>query len=182
MSLKELTAQKHRDAERTAFAQLLLSGNMTKEQYAVYLMNMLHIYWCLEYHARSKGLWKGLDGLERSEKIHEDLVELNGENHPIDKFAQATLDYHKYLDDLGSTNPEKLLAHVYVRHMGDLYGGQMIARKVPGSGKFYQFDNPEQLKTNLRALLSDDLADEANVAFDYAISIMKGLTAQMTDE
>ena len=30
------------------------------------------------------------------------------------------------------------MAHVYVLHMGDLSGGQMIARKAPGSGEMYQ--------------------------------------------
>ena len=40
----------------------------------------------------------------------------------------------------------KLYAHIYVRHMGDLSGGQMIKRKVPGLGKYYEFKfnkNPE---------------------------------------
>ena len=182
MSLKELTAEKHRDAERTAFAQLLLSGNITTDQYVAYLLNMLHIYHCLEYHARSNNLWSGLDGLERTVSIHDDLVELNGDDRPLEKIVQSCHDYHKYLDELSVRAPHLLLAHVYVRHMGDLYGGQIIAKRVPGSGKFYQFKNPDELKTNLRAMLTDDLGAEANVAFDFAIGIMKELMALFTEE
>ena len=68
-----------------------------------------------------------------------------------------------------------MLAHLYVRHMGDLYGGQMIKKKVPGSGKFYEFTNREELITNIRAKLTDDLGEEANVAFQHAINIMREL-------
>ena len=30
---------------------------------------------------------------------------------------------------------DKVMAHVYVRHMGDLSGGQMLKKKVSHSGK-----------------------------------------------
>ena len=33
----------------------------------------------------------------------------------------------------------KLYAHVYVRHMGDLSGGQMIRKKTPGPNRYYIF-------------------------------------------
>jgi heme oxygenase len=59
--------------------------------------------------------------------------------------------------------------------MGDLYGGQILAKRVPGSGKFYQFKDAEKLKEQIRAELTDDLGDEARVAFDWAIKIMREL-------
>jgi hypothetical protein len=46
---------------------------------------------------------------------------------------------------------------------------------VPGSGKFYQFKNEEDLKTAIRSKIDDSMGDEANVAFDHAIAIMKEL-------
>jgi heme oxygenase len=52
--------------------------------------------------------------------------------------------------------------------MGDLAGGQMIAKRVPGSGKYYQFENPDVLKAAIRERISDDMADEAKVCFDFA--------------
>jgi heme oxygenase len=59
--------------------------------------------------------------------------------------------------------------------MGDLFGGQIIAKKCPGQGRFYQFKDAENLKTAIRAELTDDLGDEAKVAFQWAIKIMKAL-------
>ena len=67
------------------------------------------------------------------------------------------------------------MAHIYVRHMGDLAGGQMIAKRVPGSGKFYQFENPDKLKELIRERIDDSLADEANVCFDFAIKTFQQL-------
>jgi heme oxygenase len=65
-------------------------------------------------------------------------------------------------------DPKKLMAHIYVRHMGDLAGGQMIAKRVPGQGKYYQFADPEGLKAAIRERLSDDMADEAIICFAFA--------------
>ena len=65
------------------------------------------------------------------------------------------------------------MAHIYVRHMGDLAGGQMIAAKVPGSGRMYKFENPEVLKMAIRERISDDMADEAKVCFEFATQMFK---------
>jgi heme oxygenase len=60
--------------------------------------------------------------------------------------------------------------------MGDLFGGQIIAKQVPyTSGKFYQFEDADALKAAIRLELTDDLGDEARVAFEYAIKMMKDL-------
>ena len=59
--------------------------------------------------------------------------------------------------------------------MGDLFGGQIIAKKCPGQGRFYQFKDAENLKIAIRAELTDDLGDEARVAFAWAIKLMKAL-------
>ena len=53
--------------------------------------------------------------------------------------------------------------------MGDLSGGQMIAKRVPGEGRFYKFDKDHnELKEMVRARLNDDMADEAKLCFDFA--------------
>ena len=59
--------------------------------------------------------------------------------------------------------------------MGDLYGGQIIAKRVPGQGRFYKFKDADKLKEQIRAELTDDLGDEARVAFEWAIKIMREL-------
>jgi heme oxygenase len=175
MSLKELTQEKHTEAENTEFAKLLLSGNISKEQYSNYLYQMLLIYNSLELSARKVGLLDELPDTRRSPNIYKDLVELSGTNHGFVWLPEA-VEYHKYLLSLGEANDRnKIMAHIYVRHMGDLYGGQMIKQKVPGSGKFYEFKDPVGLKALIRERLDDSMGDEANIAFDYAIKIMKAL-------
>ena len=37
------------------------------------------------------------------------------------------------------------MAHIYVRHFGDLFGGQMMKKVVVGSGKMYDFKNRSEL-------------------------------------
>ena len=48
MSLKEQTQDLHEEAEKSKFAQLLLSGNITEKQYATYIANLLPIYEAIE--------------------------------------------------------------------------------------------------------------------------------------
>ena len=175
MSLRELTQEKHTEAEQTAFAGLLLSGNITTEQYAKYLYQMLLIYNSLEMTAHKFGLLEELPDLRRAPQIYLDLIELVGKNYNCGWVPEA-VEYHKYLLSLANgANRDKVMAHVYVRHMGDLYGGQMIAGKVPGSHKFYEFKDPTGLKALIRERLDDSMGDEANVAFDHAIKIMRAL-------
>ncbi len=176
MSLREITKDLHTDAERTQFAGKLLSGSISKEDYANYLYQMVLIYPPIEMGNQLQGNFKNLPDIERSWYIYQDFIELAGKNHNY-KWLPSTVNYHNYLLEL-LNNPERkhlIKAHLYCRHMGDLYGGQMIAKKVPGKGRFYQFKNPQELKESIRAELTDDLGPEARVAFEWAIKIMRGL-------
>ena len=176
MSLKELTQSKHDEAENLEFSKLLLSGNITKEQYGKYLYQMMLIYNGLEGVAQKFGLLEELPDLRRTPKIYTDLTELFGTNYNCGWVKEA-LDYYKYLLTIANdpAGKERIMAHVYVRHMGDLYGGQMIKKVIPGSGKFYEFADPAGLKALIRERLNDGMGGEANIAFDHAIKIMKAL-------
>lgn len=176
MSLKDLTKEKHTDAERTEFANLLLSGNITTEQYALYLLQMLEVYSVLEFHCARLNLFEDLAGLPRVLNIYNDLKELGIPTAQL-KLLDSSKNYINYLNELAEDEQRNhlLMAHLYVRHMGDLFGGQMIKQKVPGSGSFYEFNNRSDLIAKVRSKLDDNLGDEANVAFDHAINIMKEL-------
>ena len=65
------------------------------------------------------------------------------------------------------------MSHLYVRHFGDMYGGSMIAKKVPGEGRMYQFKNKEHLISRVRSKLNDNMAPEANVCFEYATKMFE---------
>ena len=176
MSLREITKDLHSDAERTQFAKLLLSGKIDKNQYAKYLYQMLLIYGPIEMGNRIQGFFENLPDIERTHAIYQDFIELAGVDHKH-TWVQSAIDYHNYLLALISDPERKHLikAHLYCRHMGDLYGGQMISKRVPGQGRFYKFKDAEKLKEQIRAELTDDLGDEARVAFEWAIKIMRDL-------
>jgi heme oxygenase len=175
MSLKELTAEKHKNAERQEFVKVMFSGNIHPEFYATFLANQHPMYEFLEVNAMMHRLLIGMpEDIRRAPAILEDLQELwTKEEKPV--ILPVVDEYLKHIMKLSTTNPKLLIAHVYVRHMGDLAGGQMIAKRVPGSGKFYQFKNPDVLKEQIRSHIDDSLADEANVCFDFAIKTFEQL-------
>jgi len=170
MSLKDLTWEHHKNAERQEFVKELLSGKISKEKYATFLFNLHPQYNLLETVSM---LWQIID-LRRAPAIHEDYQELWGETNPNQPpLLPVVKDYMDHLMTI-KDDPNKLMAHIYVRHMGDLSGGQMIAKKVPGSGKLYQFDQPiDKLKEKIRARCSDDMADEAKLCFDFATKMFQ---------
>ena len=51
----------------------------------------------------------------------------------------------------------------------------MIAKRIPGSGTMYEFDDKESMKENIRLLLNDNMADEANKCFAFAIRLFEEL-------
>ena len=169
MSLKELTHEQHRRAETRPFVKVLFSGKVDPKLYATYLKNQHPMYEILEVCAMPHGLFNGLPEIRRAPAILSDYIELWGaDSTEQPKLCPVVDEYIKYILSI-KDDPKKLMAHIYVRHMGDLSGGQMIAKRVPGSGKYYQFgDNPDAIKDAIRAKLDDSLADEAKVCFDFA--------------
>lgn len=166
MSLRDLTKEAHTNAERQEFVKILFSGSINPKLYATYLKNQHPQYEILEVCAMAKGMLDGLTDIRRAPKINADYKELwtDEEDAEILPIVKEYMDYIMSIRD----DPKKLMAHLYVRHMGDLAGGQMIAKRVPGSGTMYQFEDPEALKIAIRERISDDMADEAKVCFDFA--------------
>jgi heme oxygenase len=161
-TLKELTQHNHDLAEKHPFVNLLLGGEIPAEIYATYLANQYLQYQALELYA--KDLFDSLPGLARTHNIGLDLAELNTKV----KIFDSTIEY---CDRLKTLNQSQLAAHVYTKHMGDLYGGQMIKRKVPGSGLMYKFEDRDGLIRELRSKLNVEMAGEANIAFESTLTL-----------
>jgi heme oxygenase len=162
--LRDLIHDKHSEAENHRFTKLLLSGTIPKEIYADYLYSQFRCYAILEERARSLGVLDNLEGIERSIKIFQDFDELDCDALNYDSVE-------KYSQHILALDKAQLLAHIYVRHFGDMYGGQMIKKVIPGSGKMYEFEDRQGLIDKIRPLLSDDLADEANKCFDFVLKL-----------
>jgi heme oxygenase len=181
MSLKELTHEQHRRAETRPFVKVLFKGDVHPKLYATYLKNQHLTYEVLEVCAMPHGLFAGLPEIRRAPAILEDFLELWGDDTTQPRIMPVVDEYIKYILSI-KDDPKKLMAHIYVRHMGDLSGGQMIAKRVPGSGKYYQFgDNPEAIKEEIRARLDDSLADEARACFDFAAKLFEQMMDVVDD-
>ena len=177
-TLKELTAEKHKQAESHPFVKILFSGEIAPKFYSTFLFNLHTCYNFVEVYAAMHGLTKDLPSeLRRAPKIKDDYIELWGDTEVYPKVLESTQKYMEHIRLLNDIRPTGILAHIYVRHMGDLAGGQMIAKKVPGSGTMYQFEDPNRLKAELRGLLTEQLADEANRCFDFAIQTFNDMMA-----
>jgi heme oxygenase len=168
MALKDLIKDNHDKAEKHRFVKVLLSGDIPIPMYADYLLNQLVCYGHLEQKAVTYGLFDGIEAIKRSELIQKDYIEL----FSTAKIYPSSYEYTQYIDNL----PAALLwAHIYARHFGDLYGGQMIKKLVPGAGAMYQFENRQELISKVREKLSDDLGDEANQALEFSLKLFDEL-------
>jgi heme oxygenase len=179
-NLKELTHEQHKNAERSLFVKKLLKKEITPYQYYIYLCNQFLMYTTLESTASDAGILEGIDEIKRGNAIAKDLQELEREyGFEIPVHLKSTGDYIRYIYKI-SEDPDRLLAHIYVRHMGDLSGGQIIKRFVPGSGQHYQFETDvTELKEKVRAKLHDGLADEAKVCFNMIKEFMEELETSL---
>ena len=176
--LKELTWANHQKAERTEHARKLLKG-MSPEEYHRYLYNQWVMYAVLENQAEPSGALKGIERICRANAIHTDMVELEHEyniKRDASLLCQVVADYTDYV--MHMEDKDEFLAHIYVRHFGDMYGGQMIKKRQPGSGTMYDFENVEELKATVRAMLNDDMADEANTCFEFAMQLFEELDGE----
>lgn len=166
MSLKELTYEEHKYAETRPFVKVLFKGDIDPLLYATYLYNQFPMYEILEVCTMPHGILNDVPGILRSKAIREDFDELwKDDSKPA--LCPVVEDYVRYIISIRD-DPKRLMSHIYVRHMGDLAGGQMIAKRIPGNGKYYQFNNVDELKTKIRAKIDDSMADEAKVCFNYA--------------
>jgi heme oxygenase len=182
MSLKDLTHEAHKSAETKPFVKVLFSGKIDPKLYATFLKNQHPCYEILEVCAMPHGLMSDYPAIRRAPAILEDFIELWGNDNDQPYICPVVKEYIEYILSI-KDDPKKLLAHLYVRHFGDLSGGQMIAKRVPGAGRMYQFgDEPDTIKNILRAKLDDSLADEAIVCFGYAGKLFEEMMTLVPNE
>jgi heme oxygenase len=172
MSLKDLTWEHHKNAERQEFVKIMMSGNIHPKFYATFLYNLHPRYDLLEAMGRVHGLFDDIPNVQRHQQIIADFNHLWKEKEPPPTLP-STNEYIAHMKGC-MNDPEKLMAHIYTFHMGDLSGGQMIARKVPGLKSMFHFEGDiDKIKTAIREKLNDDMADEARYAFNSATQLFK---------
>lgn len=168
MSLKELTAEKHKIAETTPFMKAVFARTLSTYTWTDWTYQKTLFYGAIETKCKIAGYLDDLPGIERTHLLVKDYLEMT-DNTVRNSFRESTINYYQYILGLDSKN---VLAHLYTWHMGDMFGGQAIKKIVNAPHSSLEFDDPKLLMTNLREKLSDELGVEANRAFDWAIEIM----------
>jgi heme oxygenase len=149
--LREATADAHRDAERSAFVSRFMRGKLDKDTYARHLVALHSVYTTLEEAMEDLRDTPRLapfyiPALWRSASLVADLQHLCGPDWHREEPVPSARRYAEYLRSIRAHTPILLVAHCYVRYLGDLSGGQVL-RKVAkqhlgldGAGaSFYEF-------------------------------------------
>lgn len=185
----------HGVAERTGLMAAMVRGKLARAHYANWLLNLQAIYAALEAGLRAAGSVPGIDfaPLFRSNAIAQDLQFL--QPGPDLVLCEATRRYVQRLEELAATQPRLLLAHAYVRYLGDLHGGQMLRRSIAKMLQttedqglcFYDFGSSQQVQAliqSFRAGLDSQaldvaqtqaLAQEARLGFSLHIAMFEQL-------
>jgi heme oxygenase len=162
MGLREATSELHSKAEKMEFNQRMFRGELSTDEYVKYLYQQLMVFEAIE----AKQLPH--PSLARVDKVKEDLLELNSSLDKMNGPLSSTMMYSNYLSSL---TQEERLPHVYLNYLALAYGGQMMKKNVPGSGKMYDFENMHEAVGAIRATQKDEWADEVNKGFQFIINI-----------
>ena len=128
-SLKAETKHLHTALERGPLMHSLLRGEMARGPYCALLRNLHTLYAelepALEQHAAHPSVAPlHLARLFRCGQLADDLAELHGAAWQQEiAIAAAAQRYAQRLRDIAGDRPELLVAHAYVRYLGDLSGG-----------------------------------------------------------
>lgn len=200
--LKLATRTAHGRAERGPMMQRLLAGRLPLADYCGLLRQFQALYLALEaglaQHAGQAAMARLCPAaLWRSAALADDLAHLLplADRASAAPLAPATQAYVARLQHLAQQAPLLLAAHAYVRYLGDLYGGQMLGRRLrlqhglaegPGT-RFYEFGDAArvqalivQFREALDALAmtpdeADALVAEACQAFERHEAIFEQL-------
>ncbi|GMH85798.1 hypothetical protein TL16_g10345 [Triparma laevis f. inornata] len=191
-SLKEGTKKSHKEAENVSFVRHFLKGKITRENYAILTGNLYHVYTTMEacqdaHGAKVLGEMYIPEKLNRADRLLDDWRYLTQTEGKFPDPSPATRDYVERLKDISENDPKCLIAHAYTRYMGDLSGGQILARcarkalnlpETGEGGRFYEFpeikEGGKKFKNTYRDMLDrvrpsgderDRIVGEANVAF-----------------
>ena len=151
--LREGTKQSHTMAENTAYMKCFLKGIVEREPFRKLLANLYFVYSTLEAELLRHrdhpvvGLIY-FPELNRQASLEKDLAFYYGDNWQEQITpSEAGKTYVARLQEIANSEPALLVAHAYVRYLGDLSGGQGLKRIVRSAldlpseqgTRFYEF-------------------------------------------
>ncbi len=202
--LREGTKQSHTAAENTAFMKCFLKGIVEWEPFRKLIADLYFVYRTLEKEMQQHRDHPVVGPmyfpeLNREANLAKDLAFYYGDNWQNEIEASSEgINYVNRILALSNTEPALLIAHAYVRYMGDLSGGQSLKNIVrsalnlpPDKGtSLHEFDQISTVEARrafkgkyrdaLNSLpvdeaLSQKIVDEANLAFLMNRNVMHEL-------
>lgn len=180
--VRECTAAAHGDVEKSPFLSRLVSGALNRAAVADYAAQLWFVYRALEAAVREHSADPRLAAvadprLERLDALERDLAHLIGPRWRScvlpGSGAAVYVERLARLADVGDVTG--LIAHHYVRYLGDLSGGQLLARvlreryRVGAEGlHFYDFREvgaPGVCRDEYRRRLDSLALDEVSVSW-----------------
>ncbi|OUL18226.1 heme oxygenase (biliverdin-producing) [Nostoc sp. 106C] len=134
--LREGTKHSHTMAENTAFMKCFLKGIVEKEPFRKLIANLYLVYSTLEEQLQRHSTHPVISLiyfplLNRKANLEKDLAFYYGEDwHEQILALEAGKAYVARIQEVANTEPALLVAHSYVRYMGDLSGGQSLKKIV----------------------------------------------------
>ena len=205
--LREGTKHSHTMTENTAFMKCFQKGVVEKEYFRKLLANLYYVYGALEesiWRHRNHPLVGNIyfEQLNRKANIEKDLAFYYGENwRDLALPSEMGKIYVDRILEVAENDPKLLIAHAYVRYMGDLSGGQALknivrsAMKLPADQgtAFYEFELiptvedkrnfKEKYRQALNSLTDNHVEIEAIVTeANYAFSLNRDVVHELEPE
>ena len=174
-AIRDCTRGLHAEAERSGVVGELLQGRADRCSYAGLLRNLLPVYRelerALERHRGSAAVGAAaLPAVYRSAALESDLASLCGPEWSARVAALPAAErYASAVADAATGDGTRLVAHAYVRYLGDLSGGRILrgiaARALSlDDSQLAFYDYPgiadiEALRRNYRAALDRAAAE-----------------------
>lgn len=187
--LRAHTRALHVQAERSGIVRDLLKGQVDRFRYAVYLRNILPAYREMEAGLERNRTVRGLEliacrALYRAPALEADLRNLQGDAwERALPLLPAGERYRRRVAEVAAMSPPRLIAHAYVRYLGDLNGGTILRALVARALglehavlAFYDFPLLDDLGAARRAYRAafdragEALGDPAPIAAEAAIA------------
>jgi len=200
LALDDGTRKSHSVAENTAFVTGFFRGIATKQSFGQLVTTLYFVYEAMEnsFDESTDPCVQALDYqvLRRLPALEEDMAYYHGPQWRESVApSTATRKYAARIREVATNAPHLLVAHMYTRYLGDLFGGQMMggmARRSLGleaakGTAFYEFDDVPETKpfieewyTKLNMLELTDaqkqaIVDEGNLVFALNIEVFEEL-------
>lgn len=152
--IKHETEQLHDEIENHQFFKSLVEGTLSDKHYYIYLYNLHPIYKSVEHFVLDK---KINEDLKQSTKLQKDLLCYSKICKDI-KLDASLFFCKKWLDYFYSKDSFLKKTELYIRWLADLYGGQILKKKVKFGSK-YEFNDVRRSIRIVRKLIEKDLND-----------------------